>query len=350
MDQQIIDEGERKLDATITSMWALLERQRAAFVDEGPVSAEVRIDRLDRLIALLTENREPLTDAMQADFGHRPKRCPGCSNRSSDGRLAQRVAGESNLWEVTVGEPTMPSPSQQPKSLEVRVRQTLSGDGATTSRATIFCPGQGRSLDLTDCLSCKEFVEMSLDLGGQSGVLKCHPSEGRIPRSLPQGALERGSASSAGGKLATLADSTPISALMSSNVCCVRQDVRVQALASLLIEGGLSGVPVVDERGAPIGIVSQADLVRHHYESGTASHRPPWTVGDIMADVSFILDEGASVSQAAALMALESIDRIPVVDAVGQLVGTLSSLDVLYWLACETGYVVDVVRSFLSKR
>ena len=261
-----------------------------------------------------------------------------------------KVVRSRLLCKVTFGEPTMPSPGQQPKSLEVRVRQTLSGDGATTSRATIYCPGQGRSLDLTDCLSCKEFVEMSLDLGGQSGVLKCHPFEGRIPRSLPQGALERGSASSAGGKLATLADSTPISALMSSNVCCVRPDVSVQALASLLIEGGLSGVPVVDERGAPIGVVSQADLVRHHYESGTGSRQPPWTVGDIMADVSFILDEGASVSQAAALMALESIDRIPVVDAADQLVGTLSSLDVLYWLACETGYVVDVVRSFLSKR
>jgi len=149
--------------------------------------------------------------------------------------------------------------------------------------------------------------------------------------------------------LATLADSTPISALMSSDVCCVRPDVSVQALASLLIEGGLSGVPVVDERGEPIGVVTQADLVRHRYESGTASHQPPSTVVDIMTDVSFTLGEGASVSQAAALMALEGVDRIPVVDPKSQLVGILSSLDVLYWLACETGYVVDVVRSFLSK-
>jgi CBS domain-containing protein len=149
--------------------------------------------------------------------------------------------------------------------------------------------------------------------------------------------------------VATLADSTPISALMSSDVRCVRPDVSVQALASLLIEGGLSGVPVVDERGEPIGIVSQADLVRHHYESGTASHQTPSTVVEIMTDVSFTLDEGASVSQAAALMALEGVDRVPVVDPRGQLVGILSSFDVLYWLACETGYVVDVVRSFLSK-
>jgi CBS domain-containing protein len=146
--------------------------------------------------------------------------------------------------------------------------------------------------------------------------------------------------------VATLADSTPISTLMSSDVCCVRPDVSVQALASLLIEGGLSGVPVVDERGEPIGVVSQADLVRHHYET---SRQPPSTVVDIMTDVSFTLDEGASVSQAAAMMALEGVDRVPVVDPRGQLVGILSSFDVLYWLACETGYVVDVVRSFLSK-
>jgi CBS-domain-containing membrane protein len=49
-------------------------------------------------------------------------------------------------------------------------------------------------------------------------------------------------------------------------------------------------------------------------------------------------------------MALERIERIPVVDATGQVVGLLSPRDVLYWLACETGYVADVVRSFLSKQ
>jgi CBS domain-containing protein len=136
---------------------------------------------------------------------------------------------------------------------------------------------------------------------------------------------------------------------MSSDVCCVLSDVSVQALASLLIEGGLRAVPVVDEGGEPVGVVSQANLVRHNYESGTASHQPPSTVGDIMTDIWFTLDEGASVSQAAALMALESVDGIPVVDRRGQIVGILSSLDVLYWLACETGYVVDVVRSFLNK-
>jgi hypothetical protein len=197
----------------------------------------------------------------------------------------------------------MPSPGQQPKSLEIRIRQTLFGDGPATWRATVFCPGQDRSLDLTDCLRCREFVEMSLDPGEQSGVLKCHPTKAPIPRSSP----------------------------------------------ALLIEGGFSGVPVVDEGGKPIGVVSLADIVRHHSQSKVASDEARSTVGDIMTDISITLGEGALVSQAAALMALERIHRVPVVDRTGQVVGVLSSLDVLYWLACETGYVAQVVRSFLDK-
>lgn len=243
----------------------------------------------------------------------------------------------------------MPSPGQQPRSLEIRVRRVLSGDGETISRATAYCPRQGRSLELTNCLNCYEFVEMSLDPGEQSGVLKCHPGKAPTPRSSAQGAFESGTVDSAGKKLALLADTTSISALMSGNVDCVREDVSIQALAALVIEGGFNGVPVVDESGKPIGIVTQADLLRHHYDSEAASNRPPSTVGDIMTDVSFILNEGASVSQAAASMSLGSIHRIPVVDSMGRVVGILSSLEVLYWLACETGYVVDVVRSFLSK-
>jgi CBS domain-containing protein len=69
-----------------------------------------------------------------------------------------------------------------------------------------------------------------------------------------------------------------------------------------------------------------------------------------MTGVSFTLGEGALVSQAAALMSLERVHRIPVVDPMGRVVGILSALDVLYWLACETGYVAQVVRSFLDKR
>ena len=51
---------------------AILDAQRRAFLDQGPPSGEVRLQRLDKLILLLTENAETFADAMSADFGSRP--------------------------------------------------------------------------------------------------------------------------------------------------------------------------------------------------------------------------------------------------------------------------------------
>lgn len=54
-------------------MHAVLERQRRAFHAELPVPAAVRIDRLERAIALLVDHGERLVDAMVADYGHRSR-------------------------------------------------------------------------------------------------------------------------------------------------------------------------------------------------------------------------------------------------------------------------------------
>lgn len=55
------------------SMQGLLDRQRAAFMADLPVSVEVRRDRLTRAIALLVDHGEALSDAMSEDFGHRSR-------------------------------------------------------------------------------------------------------------------------------------------------------------------------------------------------------------------------------------------------------------------------------------
>jgi coniferyl-aldehyde dehydrogenase len=48
---------------------AILAAQRAAHREEGVVTAEARIDRLDRLIRLTCENVDSIMDAVSADFG-----------------------------------------------------------------------------------------------------------------------------------------------------------------------------------------------------------------------------------------------------------------------------------------
>jgi CBS domain-containing protein len=68
-------------------------------------------------------------------------------------------------------------------------------------------------------------------------------------------------------------------------------------------------------------------------------------VKDIMTPMSFTLDENHSISKASALMAYEGVHRLPVVDATGKVVGLLSSLDILHWLACKTGNSIPAPRS-----
>ena len=63
-----------KSESTITppeKMRLLLDRQRAAFAEEGVATYEVRIDRTDRLIALMVENQDDIASALDEDFGHR---------------------------------------------------------------------------------------------------------------------------------------------------------------------------------------------------------------------------------------------------------------------------------------
>lgn len=51
----------------------LLSRQKAAFIEAGAVSAQVRQARIQRVIDWLVAHHDALTDAMDADFGGRPK-------------------------------------------------------------------------------------------------------------------------------------------------------------------------------------------------------------------------------------------------------------------------------------
>ncbi len=54
-----------------TELRATLDKQRAAYLRDGPPSAEIRIDRLDRCIGLLVDHQEEIADALNKDFGSR---------------------------------------------------------------------------------------------------------------------------------------------------------------------------------------------------------------------------------------------------------------------------------------
>ena len=50
--------------------------------------------------------------------------------------------------------------------------------------------------------------------------------------------------------------------LMSTNLVAVPPEPPVTAVAALLASRGISAVPVVDASGAPVGVVTEGDLIR----------------------------------------------------------------------------------------
>jgi CBS domain-containing protein len=114
---------------------------------------------------------------------------------------------------------------------------------------------------------------------------------------------------------------------MAPGVLCVTEDLAVEALAELLVERGISGVPVVDAEGFPIGVVSKTDLLRSRVEADDAA-----TVSELMTCIAFTLPEWSPIGDAVKLMAIEGVHRVPVVDRDGRVTGIVSSMDLVRWL------------------
>ncbi len=61
------------MENTYESMNGILSAQKKHFIEEGAPSIELRIDRLNRLKALIMDNRYDFVEALNSDFGNRSK-------------------------------------------------------------------------------------------------------------------------------------------------------------------------------------------------------------------------------------------------------------------------------------
>ncbi len=112
--------------------------------------------------------------------------------------------------------------------------------------------------------------------------------------------------------------------IMTRDVVTVSPDTLTEELAKLLAFHNVSGMPVLDEASALVGIVSEADVLGKWGK----------TVGEIMTPEVITVDQAAPIEQIAALMAQKKIKRVPVVGD-GALVGMVSRADIVRALAAR---------------
>ncbi len=133
--------------------------------------------------------------------------------------------------------------------------------------------------------------------------------------------------------------------VMSRDVVSVRAFTPYKQIVRILLDHGISAVPVLDDGGHVTGVVSQADLIEKEARQAaqaTASRRPvTWrsrvirqkataaSAGTLMTGPAITVGPDAPVSTAAWLMSRHNVKRLPVVDDEGLLLGVVSRGDLL---------------------
>ncbi len=144
--------------------------------------------------------------------------------------------------------------------------------------------------------------------------------------------------------------------IMETDVVTVRPDTPVESVLRLLREHELPGLPVVNDGGRCVGIVTEADLVLseddrdlhlpHHFELlGAVVWLEPFghfedrlrkafatEVGEMMTPDPVTVGPDEDVRAAARTIAESGHNRLPVTDH-GRFVGLVTRLDVLEALA-----------------
>ncbi|NUK82612.1 CBS domain-containing protein, partial [Streptomyces lunaelactis] len=102
--------------------------------------------------------------------------------------------------------------------------------------------------------------------------------------------------------------------LMTPTAVSVQRGTGFKEIARLLDEYGITAVPVVDEDERPVGVVSEADLLRRQTSQTIGN-----TAETLMTSPAVVAQPHWSAIRAARVMEQYRIKRLPVVDGDGRL-------------------------------
>jgi CBS domain-containing protein len=138
--------------------------------------------------------------------------------------------------------------------------------------------------------------------------------------------------------------------VMTGEVVTIGPEADVRDLARLLLEHGISGVPVLDANRRLVGMASEGDLIRR--VAGAEAARSWWLrlfaayedtrtwikehggrVKDVMTREVVTVAPDTALAEVARKLERHRIKRVPVVDADGRVVGIVSRANLMHGLA-----------------
>jgi CBS domain-containing protein len=151
--------------------------------------------------------------------------------------------------------------------------------------------------------------------------------------------------------------SKTVAELMNRDVLTVLPTTPLSEAIKILVDRQISGLPVVDEAGKLVGVISESDLMWR--EKGL--DRPPYimlldsviylqnpakherdlhkvlgqTVGEVMTAQAISITADTTIPAAARIMHEKKIHRLPVIDAEERPIGIITQSDIVRGISFE---------------
>ena len=129
--------------------------------------------------------------------------------------------------------------------------------------------------------------------------------------------------------------------IMTAEPRVVSAETPLRQAAQDMVRAGIGGLPVVDEQGRVIGMLSERELMRHLLSAylhgggsgGSAAGKAPPAAGrrlvrDVMTRQVLCVSPDQPLAEVASIMTSKDVDRVPVVGG-GRLVGLLTRGDIV---------------------
>ena len=154
--------------------------------------------------------------------------------------------------------------------------------------------------------------------------------------------------------------------VMTRDVVSVTPDIPLKDVAAMLVERGISGLPVCGPDGVVVGVLSEADLL---VKQGGSPERSgglfAWlvetasapdlaklrahTAGEAMTAPAITVETASPVSEAARTMVSLGVNRLPVVED-GRLVGIVTRADLVRLFTRSDEEIARDIRQDVVKR
>lgn len=118
--------------------------------------------------------------------------------------------------------------------------------------------------------------------------------------------------------------------IMSKNIIFARPDETIKEVSLKMLKNKISGLPIIDNSGKIVGIISQTDIVKLS-EKYNEKELEKLKVEEIIKRKRrlIVARENTSIKRLIKLMIKHDISRIPIVDKEYKVIGIVSKLDIL---------------------